>query len=117
MDRPKEISRLTIADIGNRSLPTSGVYIITYTGGIMYVGRTDYSIESRLNNHMTRHDAIGNFLWDMRNEWDKIRIDILEPPLDDAVEWMTEVEKKAIAYYNPLFNTEHNPARSYSKEE
>ena len=118
MKEPNEIVRLTIADVGKRSLPNCGLYIIAYSGEVIYVGRTDHSIETRLNNHMTRYDDVGDWLWQMRDEWKNVRIDALEPPLDvDAIEWMIEAEKKAIVHYNPLFNTEHNPARSYSREE
>jgi hypothetical protein len=42
MKEPNEIIRLTVTDVGKKSLPNSGVYIIAYSGEVIYVGRTDH---------------------------------------------------------------------------
>ena len=104
MQRYSNKHRTTVADSGN--LPNIGLYVIAYMGAVLYVGKAEVSVWERLRSHMTTIAPIGAWLRKVQDDWDNVRLDVLEPPTDtDAHLWLCEAERALIARLDPMFNT------------
>ena len=101
--KPKEIIRITLGD----EIPDiEGVYVLAYMGRIVYVGKAECGVLSRLKEHI--NNAIDELLgaWIMKNrDWENIRLDILVPPISKNMRlWVAEVEDACIKRFDPLLN-------------
>ena len=91
-------------------LPPSAVYIIAYMGKILYVGKTENCVSTRLIKHMRiDRSRIGCWLSAMESDWCNVRLDILEPPHPDDHQWLSKIEEACIKKFNPLFNDQLMP--------
>ena len=107
---PDDIVRTTLGDLENTKIPHRGVYVIAYMKQVVYVGRAHKSVAERLYNHFLCRSRISTWMRRMDNDWDNVRLDILEPPLSiaDYKQWLTDVERRLIKHFKPLFNTNYN---------
>ena len=104
MEKYKRLHRTTMNKID--SVPAVGVYVIAYMGKILYIGKSNQSINDRIISHIYKGDRLGFWLRCMQFDWHNIRLDILEMPDDEDAYWLGEVENRMIRYFNPLFNTQ-----------
>ena len=85
-------------------LPPAGLYVLAYMGKVVYVGKAEYGVGKRINQHVDRMDRIGMWLANMRLEWANIRLDVLEAPDADTERWLVSAESALIRRFRPLFN-------------
>jgi excinuclease UvrABC nuclease subunit len=103
---PKTKYRITMADLSE--LPDiSGIYILAYMGQILYVGKASGSVPYRIVSHFNNalHENIGAWLRNFESDWQNVRLDILEAPLENFDTWLTNAEIALIRKFKPLFNT------------
>jgi excinuclease UvrABC nuclease subunit len=101
---PRQKIRITLAD----KIPVEpGIYIISYLGKIIYVGKTEESVKHRLTGHMTnsRNELLGSWMRRV-DDWENIGLDVLVPPNDveDLKSWLRNAEAACIKKFSPLFN-------------
>ena len=101
MQKYKTLIRTTLQETDN--LPLYGIYVIAYMGKILYIGQTTNSPGYRLQQHIEARDDIDVWMYSV-NDWDNVRLDVLEAPDIEPVYWMKEAEAAMIAMFNPLFN-------------
>lgn len=103
--------RTTLDKIGKVVLPTPSVYILAYMNKIVYVGKTEESVEGRLAGHMTHalgpHEHLGKWLV-MNADHSNIRLDVLSAPDNAPSNWAIEAEVECIRRFRPLLNVQLN---------
>lgn len=110
MEMYKSKVRTTLHDMDE--LPTTGVYVVAYMGKIVYVGKTNYSVFHRLENHLRHRDRedFGGWMYKVRDDWHNVRLDVLETPdnVDAPDYWLRTVEGLLVKKFKPLFNDSLN---------
>ncbi len=106
--------RTTLQEIADGcALPRSGVYVVADNGPI-YIGGATTDLGDRFRQHFHAgprgKSQLGNWIYFKSGEWDKVRVDILEPSSIEVHrgEWIKRIEIKCIRKFKPLLNVHHN---------
>ena len=105
MKAPSEFIRITLAD----EIPsTPGIYILSYMGRIVYIGKAETDVKGRLETHrweaLDSSEILGEWMVKC-DDWSNIGLDILVPPFDyDIRVWLQDAEAACVQKFNPLFN-------------
>ena len=101
---PASMTRTTIADMPNVSLPHAGIYVIAYLGHVLYVGKSELSVADRISGHMIKPSPLGAWLRRV-DDWANVRLDVLEAPRGELAQaWLKQAEGALIHRFEPLFN-------------
>lgn len=100
-----KLIRTTMSELPNIQ-ECIGIYIVAYMGKIVYVGKAEYNIPSRLVGHFTNalNEPFGAWLRMIEPDWQNVRLDVLTLPDEVGDWWLREAENTLIRKFNPLFN-------------
>ena len=104
VERYSNRHRTTLAAVEN--IPYVGIYVIAYLGKVMYVGKAESSVYERLRQHLASADPIGAWMRKVQDDWENVRLDALEAPVNVASPhlWLREAERALVAEFNTVFN-------------
>jgi hypothetical protein len=108
----KKLHRMTINEIEEIESPLIGVYVVAYKGEIIYVGRTMDCITFRFLEHYYQKSDFGKWLRFVQEDWQNVRLDVLEPQDASDKQWLIDAERELIKKFNPVFNIHHSPETS-----